>query len=80
MSQSEKKAPRAIAEIQKEYAAICQRAGYVQYQLFVNQKDLDMLNESLRNLNIEAGEAQKASTEAAVNASSPEVKGDSTNG
>ena len=60
MSEETKKVSRSVAEIQGEYQALCTRAGHIQYQVFTLSKDLDMLNESMRNLNFEASEASKA--------------------
>lgn len=57
---SESKKSRTLEEIQREYTVILQRAGYLQYQQFVTEKDLAMVNESLRNLNLEANEVQTA--------------------
>lgn len=53
MSQEQKK-PRSLSEIQSDYQNLCLKAGHVQYQIFALQKDLDLINDSLRDLNLEA--------------------------
>jgi hypothetical protein len=45
---------RTIEEIQKEYSLVCAEAGQAQYQLFIIQKDLEIKNDRLRKLNLEA--------------------------
>lgn len=45
---------RTIEEIQKEYSLVCAEAGQAQYQLFILQKDLEIKNDRLRKLNLEA--------------------------
>jgi hypothetical protein len=45
---------RTIEEIQKEYSLVCAEAGQAQYQLFILQKDLEIKNDRLRSLNLEA--------------------------
>lgn len=51
---SENKETRTVVQVQSDYQNLCTRAGHVQYQLFTLEKDLSMINESLRNLNLEA--------------------------
>lgn len=48
------KTERTIEEIQKEYSLVCAEAGQAQYQLFVLEKDLEIKNDRLRSLNLEA--------------------------
>jgi hypothetical protein len=57
---------RTVDEIQQEYASVCTRAGHCQYQIRTLQKDLDMMNETLQNLNIEAFKAKEAASAAPV--------------
>jgi len=45
---------RTIEEIQKEYSLVCAEAGQAQYQIFVLEKDLEIKNDRLRKLNLEA--------------------------
>ncbi len=59
MSESEKK-QRSVSEIQSEYQGLCMKVGHIQYQIFVLQKDLDLLNNTLRYLNLEAAAAKAA--------------------
>lgn len=49
---------RTIPEIQADYQALCTRAGHVQYQIVTLEKDLAAVNESLRDLNLEASKVQ----------------------
>jgi hypothetical protein len=58
---------RTIEEIQKEYSLLCAEAGQVQYQIFVLKQDLEIKNEKLRKLNLEAS-AVSASNKEASNA------------
>jgi len=51
---------RPVSEIQQQYQNLCTKAGHLQYQIFTLQKDLAMTNDTLRDLNVEAGESQKA--------------------
>lgn len=63
------KVKRSIADIQQEYQNTCLRAGHLQYQISAFQKDLDIVNNQLRDLNLEAAaikaEEDKAAAEAA---------------
>lgn len=45
---------RTIEEIQKEYSLVCAEAGQAQYQLFILKQDLEIKNDRLRKLNLEA--------------------------
>lgn len=57
------KKDRTIPEIQADYQTLCAKAGHLQYQLFIHQADLDLVNTSLKALNLEASEVQaKAAT------------------
>jgi hypothetical protein len=66
---------RTVAEIQQEYAGVCTRAGHCQYQIRTLQKDLDLINETLQNLNLEAFKAKQEAEAAApaVVAADPEA-------
>lgn len=55
---AEEKPKRTVAEIQQEYGQLCTRAGHVQYQLHAHSKDLELINQTLRDLNFEAASAQ----------------------
>lgn len=54
---------RSFAQIQEEYQKLCYRAGHIQYQVYTYQRDLDSLNSTLRDLNIEAAAAKNAEAE-----------------
>ena len=56
--------PRAIEDIQKEYAQLCAKVGQTAYQIFVLQRDLDEANEQLLTLNQEGAARQKLDAEA----------------
>ena len=51
MSENKK---RTLAEVTQEYNNTCAKAGHTQYQIFINKNDLSMINERLRELNLEA--------------------------
>ncbi len=83
---SEKKAERTMETVQLEYTQLCNRAGHIQYQLQTFKKDLELINKSLRDLNLEAAaineknqaEAkakQEAEAKAAAEQPKEEVKG-----
>lgn len=78
MSQTSSK--RSVKEIQEEYSQLCAKAGHLQYSIFSLKKDLEMLNDTLRDLNIEAANsnsreaAESAKQEAAKIAAQPETE------
>lgn len=45
---------RTLETIQKEYGDLCFKAGSLQYQIVTFQKDLDITNNLIRDLNFEA--------------------------
>ena len=49
---------RTIEQIKTEYADLCARAGHLQYQVFTHTKDLELVNNALRDLNFEAAKVQ----------------------
>lgn len=53
------KKERTIQDIQQEFSALCARAGHLQYQVYTFNKDLDLINSQIRDLNFEAA-AMKA--------------------
>lgn len=61
---------RPVSEIQTEYQGLCTKVGHIQYQIFVLSKDLALLNETLRDLNVEAARSQAAAQDAKVEAPS----------
>jgi len=68
------KAPRKLEEIQAEYQRLCLQAGHIQYQMSTLEKDLSLLNEQMRDLNLEGAAAQKAAAEAAAKEAKEENK------
>lgn len=71
---AEEKSKRTVAEIQQEYGNLCTRAGHVQYQLDAHTKDLQMINQLLRDLNFEAAAAQADEKQAAQEPQKEEQK------
>jgi len=61
---SEEKKARTIGEIQGEYQTLCTKAGHIQYQISTLNKDLDLLNTSMRDLNFEAAKVSREAEEA----------------
>ena len=45
---------RTVQDVQQEYTGLCARAGHLQYQINAMQKDLELINTTLRDLNVEA--------------------------
>lgn len=45
---------RTVEAIHQDYSRLCAQAGHVQYEIDVKKKDLELLNEQLRTLNLEA--------------------------
>lgn len=73
---------KTVAEIQQEYSQGCARAGHAQYQIYTLTKELDLLNESLKSLNIEAAKAsaeEEASKKEASVIKAVETAKDATN-
>lgn len=68
---SNEKKTRSVAEIQAEYQGLCTRAGHFQYQIFNFTKDLELVNQKLRDLNFEAAAAHQAEQEAAKASETP---------
>ncbi len=56
---------RDLKTIQTEFAALCQRAGHCQYEIHARQKDLEVINNQLRDLNFEAAKVKEAEAKAA---------------
>lgn len=53
MSEDQKK-DRSVQDCQNDYQNMCLKAGHLQYQIFTLKKDLELVNESLRDVNLEA--------------------------
>lgn len=67
---SEPKQQRQLEDIQKDYQRGALKAGHIQYQISAFQKDLDVLNNTLRDLNFEAA-AANAAAKSVDNAATP---------
>lgn len=50
--------PRTVDDIHKEYSNLAAKAGHVNYNIFVLTNDLKLLNDQMRDLNIEAAKVQ----------------------
>jgi outer membrane murein-binding lipoprotein Lpp len=50
--------PREMAAITGEFTTLCTKAGHLQYQIDAFKKDVNLLNEQMRALNLEAAAAQ----------------------
>ncbi len=80
------KAPRSLPAIQQEYTNLAANAGQIQYQIYTLKKDLEGVNNALRDLNAEAFSAKQAEEEAkkaaAASEPAPTLKAveDSSNG
>lgn len=71
-NQNEQKKPeRTVDQIRGEYSRLCAKAGHTQYQISTLQKDLEIINGTLRDLNVEAATASQK--EAAAKAASSAV-------
>lgn len=76
MSNKEYKAPRPLQDIQRDYQNLSMRAGHLQYQIVTLGKDLDLVNEELRDLNFEAAAVQKGVMEQAQKEAEEKAKQD----
>ena len=74
----DEKKQRTFDEIQAEYASLCTRAGHIQYQVFALNKDLELLNNTLRDLNLEGATAKQKADEIAAAVAAAKQK-DTTN-
>lgn len=45
---------RTIEVIHKEYSELCAKAGHLNYQVYTLTKDLEILHQQMRDLNLEA--------------------------
>jgi uncharacterized coiled-coil protein SlyX len=53
---------RTVEQVHQEYSQVCAQAGHAQYQVFVHTKDLELLNNKLRDLNNEADKLRAEQT------------------
>lgn len=57
-NQIEAKKERTLEDVQREYNSLCAKAGHLQYTLVTVGADLKLVNEQLRELNLEAAKIQ----------------------
>lgn len=55
--------PRNIEDIQKEYSQLCASLGQLEYQMFVYEKQAEVIREKLGAVNTEADARQKLELE-----------------
>lgn len=60
--------PRTKEVIAREYSNLCTKAGHAAYQLVTIQKDIELMQQAMRDLNLEAASVEKAEREAAEKA------------
>ena len=73
--------PRSLADIQKEYQELAFKAGQLQYQQYVNTRDLEQTNTRLISVNKEAAariELDKKAVAEAPKAETTETKSEGT--
>jgi hypothetical protein len=62
---------RTVSEIQTEYTTLCTRAGHLNYSIFALGLDLALVQEQLKELNLEGAAAQKAEADAKAESETP---------
>lgn len=60
---SEAKKEKTIQELHQEYSRLCANAGQVQYQISALSDDLRLINEQLKDINLEAAAKAKTDSE-----------------
>ena len=65
---------RTVEQIQQEYTQLCVKAGHTQYQIAQLKRDIDLMNSTLRDLNLEAAAAQARSLAADAAKKAAEAK------
>lgn len=50
---------RTLDDVKREYSQFCFDAGQIQYQIFSLKKDLELLNNQIRDLNFEAAQIKE---------------------
>lgn len=68
---------RTLEEIQTEFGRLCMRAGQLQYETAIRQKDLEAINKAIQSLNVEAAKLRdKTQAEAkSVASEAPKLEG-----
>ncbi len=59
------KPPRTKVEIEQDYGRLCSRLGHATYQVHVLTRDIELMQNTLRDLNLEAASVAKLEAEAA---------------
>lgn len=67
---------KTYQDLQMEYTALCNKAGHLQYQIFGYQKDLDLINNELRELNFKAAAVQAREQQKSAEAALEKAKKD----
>ncbi len=63
---SDNQKPKTYQELRNEFTQLCAKAGSVQYQIYAFQRDLEQLNNALRDINITGAQMLKAEQAAAA--------------
>lgn len=74
LGKEEPKAPRAMAEINKDYTAALARSGQAAYLVFVHGKDLEYNNQLMLSLNQEGQARQNLDKAAAAEQAAKSAK------
>jgi hypothetical protein len=61
---SEEAKSRTKEDISRDYSNLCTKAGHAAYQVATIQKDIELMQSTMRDLNLEAAAAAKAEEEA----------------
>lgn len=56
---------RDLETIQNQYQGLCLKLGHLEYQVYVFNKDIEMIKSTLRDINLEASAAKAKADEAA---------------
>lgn len=49
---------RTMQDVQNDFGRLCQKAGHLQYEITIKNKDLELLNSTIKDLNFEAAAIQ----------------------
>ena len=71
MSDESKKPAKTLDELHKEYGNLCMQAGHIQYQIDILKKDLEVLNQTRKDINFEAAALKAKADEEAKAADAP---------
>lgn len=56
--------PKSLEDLGTDYRRLCMKAGDLQYKVYLAQRDLDQVNEQLREIGFEALRAKQAAESA----------------